>query len=80
MNRNRKGESFTNMLSRGEEEQSQAIYKWEIQVKFLLYIYRLVYKRKNSRHYQSKLLDWEESERKGSHARKTTIIFFTYIA
>lgn len=65
MNRNRNGESFTNMLSRGEEEQSQAIYKWEIQVKFLLYIYRLVYKRKNSRHYQRKLLDWEESERKG---------------
>jgi hypothetical protein len=25
-------------------------------------------------------LDWEESERKWSHARKTTLIFFTYIA
>jgi hypothetical protein len=25
-------------------------------------------------------LDWEESERKGSDARKTSLIFFTYIA
>jgi hypothetical protein len=25
-------------------------------------------------------LDWEESKRKGSDARKTTLIFFTYIA
>jgi len=80
MNRNQKGESFTNLLSRGEKEQSQAIYKWENQVKFLLYVYSLVYKRKNSHHCQRKLLDWEESERKGSDARKTSLIFFTYIA
>ena len=56
-NKNRKGESFTIFLLGGEEEQSQAICKQEIQVKFLLYVYSLVYKRKNNRHRQMKLLD-----------------------